>query len=78
MRNFKQIVWEDEDLPETNDPLLICYRDPANGALNYDCAIYEAGEWYYTDREGTFTNVLAWAYIPRCAFIYPYRRLGDE
>ena len=78
MRNFKQLVWENEGNPlENGDTVLICYRDHT-GELFYDCAIYDGGKWYYTDREGTFTDVQAWAYIPRCAFIYPYRRLGDE
>lgn len=77
MRNFKLLVWEDEGTPLEGETVLVCYRDISD-ALNYDCAIFEEGYWFYTDRESQFTKIVAWAHIPQCAFIYPYRRLGDE
>lgn len=78
MRNFKQLVWEDEGVPVEGETLLVVYRDPINGALIYNCAVYENGCWFRTDREDIYTQIEAWAYIPQCAYIYPYRRLGDE
>ncbi len=77
MRNFKQLVWEDEGKPLEGETVLVCFRD-TTGALDYCLARWEAGEWLEHRECVTIKNVEAWAYIPQCAFIYPYRRLNNE
>lgn len=71
MRNFKTLVWTDEFKPETSDPVLACIKIRSN--IYYRIVCWGGNSWRYlnTGTELEQRTVKAWAYIPRCAFVYP-------
>lgn len=64
MREFRFLVWIDDTVPYTSEPVLVCYPD-VNGKLEYCMAWFSEGVWREHRECIPVENVVAWAAVPR-------------
>lgn len=73
MMNFKQLVWTDEGKPATSEPVLVSLV--IGGNVTYRVLCWSDNAWRHTPNGLELAEcsvfIKAWAYIPRCAFVYP-------
>ena len=70
MREFRFLVWRDDTVPDSSEPVLVCYTD-TYGKSDYCMACWSEGVWYEHRECIPIENVLAWAAVPE----YPNREV---